>query len=125
MVCRLVAFILRQRVTNFEPWCLVAHKDVTCGADGWLVHEGAQSHVHTITNHRIKQRAANFAVNVVVRIWTSIQEYLLSSIYDAKLVSFNTSKWLKSRTGRLATIRAVAIQRILELVGHFVENAAT
>jgi hypothetical protein len=64
---RLVAFILRQRVTNFEPWCLVAHKDVSRGADGWLIHEGAQSHVHTITNHRIKQRAANLAVNVVVR----------------------------------------------------------
>jgi hypothetical protein len=44
---------------------------------------------------------------------------------DAKLVSFNTSKWLKRRTGRLATIRAVAIQRIRELVGHFVANAAT
>src|SRR5580658_1459440 len=43
-------------------------------------------------------------------------QQLVSAGGDPKLCALNSSKWLECRTGRAATIRAVAIQRIAEVV---------
>jgi hypothetical protein len=79
--------------------------------------------VFTITDDRVEEGAALLAADIVGMFFAKEQEGVLS-VGDAQLASLDSSKGLERRSCRSATVRAMTIQRVLELVLHRVLNGS-
>ena len=79
--------------------------------------------VFAITDDRVEERAARLATDIVGMFFAEEQESVLS-VGDAQLASLDSSKGLERGPCRSATVRAMAVQRVLELVLHRVLNGS-
>src|ERR1700758_5527641 len=75
------AFKPRKVVGNFEPWRLRPDEDVPRGADGRALYERPHGDVDVapFPNHRVEQRPASAAVDVVPRVVAVLEGHVLAA----------------------------------------------
>ena len=94
-------------------------------SDRRIIEERSQSDVDegAIADDRIQQRTAPTAVNIVGALVTKDQKCFPASS-NFELASFNPGEWLECGARRSATLRAMAIQGVEELVLHNVADCS-
>lgn len=91
------------------------------GADARSVDQCPQSDVNerAIADHRIQQRAARLAANVV-SVFLAEDQQVVPSFRDAQLIALDPGEGFERGTRRATAVRAMAVQGINELVLHCV-----
>src|SRR5262245_47658963 len=102
--------VLRQVVGDREPRRLGADKDMLRRSNGWIVEQRPHRNVNegAGSNHRVKQRAAHFAVRVVTLLVAEDHEVGVAA-GQGQLFAFDAGEWLESRAGRSPAVGAMAV----------------
>jgi hypothetical protein len=99
-------FVLRQAVGDREPGRLGADEDVSVRPDARIVDQRAHGDVNEgpVTDHRIKDRAADCAVGVV-SVLVAVGKKTILSLDDGQFRALDAGERLEGRAGRSPAVR--------------------
>jgi hypothetical protein len=123
---RRMSLELREVIRDFEPGRLRSHEDVLVGPNRGCVDHGSQGdmNIGAAADDRIEQRTAGRAVSVM-GVGLADDQQLVAPLDQLHFRPLDTGEGLERRAGGAATVRAVAIHGVPELVGHRVADGTT
>jgi hypothetical protein len=118
--------MLRKIVGDGEPRRLGANEDVRRGADGGLITESAERHMNVpaLANQGVQEGAALGASGVMGEFLPE-DEQVSGPVHELELLPLDAGEWFEGSTGGAATIGAMAVEGVREVVFDRVLDSTT